>query len=358
MASVGKLADRARLEALVNDRLQAVEAPGATVALTVDGEPWSAGIGHADMERRRPIEADARFGLYSITKTVIATMILRLIEGRDSIVLDDTLQTYFPDLPIETPVPIRHVLNHTGGLSNYGHLLEYHEAVRAHPGTPWSDDEFLERTIATDLLFLPGHGWRYSNIGYLLLRQLLEQETGTSFPDIVRTYLGYPFGLETFSGAASLEDMRELTPGYGTALSGDDTVENVIPHYHPGWVSHGLVTSNAADVATFLDLLFEPGRLVKPSLLEQMLIGAPVAETHNWMVNPAYGLGLMMDIANQFGVVAGHTGGGPGYATAAYRFPDVRGHAVSAVALVNRDGSDVATDIVFAMVEQLASELE
>lgn len=357
MTSVGELAERAGLEALASERLKAAGAPGAVVALSVDGEPWSVGIGHVDLEGREGIAPDAQFGLYSITKTVIATMILRLIEGRDSIVLDDTLQAYFPSLPIETPVPIRHVLNHTGGLSNYGHLPEYHEAVRAHPDTPWSDDEFLERTIATELLFLPGHGWRYSNIGYLLLRQLLEQETGTSFPNIVRSYLGQPFGLESFAGAATLEDMRELAPGYGTTLSEDDTVKNVIPRYHPGWVSHGLVTSNAADLATFLDLLFEPGRLVKPSLLEQMLIGAPVAETHNWMVNPAYGLGLMMDIANRFGVVAGHTGGGPGYSTAAYHFPDVGGRRVSSVALVNRDGSDVATDIAFAMVERLAGEM-
>jgi D-alanyl-D-alanine carboxypeptidase len=354
MTSVGELAEQADVKALVGDRLRAAGAPGAVVALSVDGEVWSTGVGHTDLEGEVEIAPDARFSLYSITKTVISTMILRLIEGRDSIVLDDTLQAYFPSLPIETPVPIRHVLNHTSGLSSYGTTREYHDAVRAHPDTPWSDDEFLERTIATELLFLPGHGWRYSNIGYLLLRQLLEQETGTSFPNIVRSYLGRPFGLESFSGAATLEDASDLTPGFSTALSDNGTVENVSPRYHPGWVSHGLVTSTAADVARFLDLLFEPGKLVESSLLEQMLIGAPVAETHNWMVNPAYGLGLMMDIANQFGVVAGHTGGGPGYATAAYHFPDVHGHRVNSVALVNRDGSDVATDIAFGMVEQLA----
>jgi D-alanyl-D-alanine carboxypeptidase len=357
MTSVGQLADQAELGALASDRLQAVDAPGAVVALSVDGEPWSTGIGHTDLQRQYPIEADARFSLYSITKTVIATMILRLIEGRESIVLDDTLQAYFPLLPIETPVPIRHVLNHTSGLSSYGTTREYHDAIRAHPDTPWTDDEFLERTIASELLFLPGHGWRYSNIGYLLLRQLLEQETGVSFPNIVRSYLGRPFSLESFSGAATLDDVQGLTPGYSSALSANGAVENVVPHYHPGWVSHGLVTSNAADVATFLDLLFEPGKLVEPSLLEQMLIGAPVAETHAWMVNPAYGLGLMIDIANPFGVVAGHTGGGPGYSTAAYHFPDVHGHKVSSIALVNRDGSDVATDIAFAMVQRLASNL-
>jgi D-alanyl-D-alanine carboxypeptidase len=75
------------------------------------------------------------------------------------------------------------------------------------------------------------------------------------------------------------------------------------------------------------------------------------------MVKPSYGLGLMMDPGSRFGIVAGHTGGGPGYSTAAYLFPDVQGHRVTCVALVNRDGNDVATDIAFSIAARLADHL-
>jgi D-alanyl-D-alanine carboxypeptidase len=129
----------------------------------------------------------------------------------------------------------------------------------------------------------------------------------------------------------------------------------VIPRYHPGWVAHGLAVGTAEDVVRFLNLLFVERRVVASELVDEMLVGAPVAENHPWMVKPTYGLGLMMDPASPFGVVAGHTGGGPGYATAAYHFADVDGRRVSAVALVNRDGSDVATDIVFSLVRELAA---
>lgn len=78
----------------------------------------------------------------------------------------------------------------------------------------------------------------------------------------------------------------------------------------------------------------------------------PVRHTHPWMGKPSYGFGLMIDPFNRFGVVAGHTGGGPGYSAAAYHFPKVEGHSVTSVALVNRDGSDLATDIVFSIVER------
>ena len=356
MTPIERLATSANLEQTVANLLDGVDAPGAVVAFTLDGEMWTSGIGFTDLERTAPIGADARFSAYSITKTIIATLILRLVEGKDSLVLYDTLQAHLPGFPIATPIPIHHVLNHTSGLPSYGLTSEYHEAVRANPGTPWSDDEFVTRTMGDELLFLPGQRWHYSNIGFLYLRQLLEQETGLTFPQIVRGYLGYPLGLPSFSGAANLDDAQSLTPGYSTALSFDRTLENVIPRYHPGWVSHGLVTSTASDLARFLDLLFG-GEVLDAALLEEMLIGAPVGEVHPWMVKPAYGLGLMMDTAHRFGVVAGHTGGGPGYSTAAYHFPDVHGHRVSAVALVNRDGSDVATDIVFSLVDVLAERI-
>lgn len=62
-------------------------------------------------------------------------------------------------------------------------------------------------------------------------------------------------------------------------------------------------------------------------------------------------------MVNPFGVVAAHAGGGPGYATAAYHFPDVHGCQVSSVALVNRDGTDAAAAIIFAIVQHNASEM-
>jgi D-alanyl-D-alanine carboxypeptidase len=133
-------------------------------------------------------------------------------------------------------------------------------------------------------------------------------------------------------------------------LDPDADAVNVTSRYHPGWVAHGLVASTAADLVRFLDALVSGG-VVGPQSLEEMLIAIPVGETHPWMTEPSYGLGLMIDPANRFGVVAGHTGGGPGYSTAAYHFPDVAGRRVTSVALVNRDGSDIATDIVFSMAE-------
>jgi D-alanyl-D-alanine carboxypeptidase len=139
-------------------------------------------------------------------------------------------------------------------------------------------------------------------------------------------------------------------------LSPEDELEDITRRYAPGWVAHGLAGATAPETARFLEMLFA-GSLFDPTLLGDMLTGAPVAEQHPWMVKPSYGLGLMMDPGNRFGIVAGHTGGGPGYSTAAYHFPDLNGHRVTCVALVNRDGGDLATSIVFSIAAALADHL-
>lgn len=349
-------ASLAELEPLVQERLAAAGAPGAAIAIAIDGEATTAGFGHADLDRTVPMPADAVCSAYSITKTILAAMVMRLVDEK-ALGLDDPVQKYLPGLPVATPVGIRQLLNHTGGMPDYGGLAAYHEAVRAHPGEPWSEAEFLANTLGDELLFMPGHGWRYSNIGYLLLRLMLEREVGLRFAPLVRHVVAGPLGLNALRGVASLADMAGVAPGYSSYLAADETLAEVTRLYHPGWVAHGLVVSTAIDLARFLDGLLAGTLFFDQSLVGEMLLEAPVDETHRWMVKPAYGLGLMIDPASRFGTVAGHTGGGPGFSTAAYRFPDLAGHAVTIVALVNRDGGDTGTDIVFTLANHLAETL-
>lgn len=357
MPSTAELASTTHLEDLASDLILAVEAPGAAIAVSVDGDPWTAGIGHQDFDRRHPMPDDALFSLYSMTKMFLATLVVSMEELKDSLRLDDTLRSWLPDFPIERPITLRQILNHTSGLPSYGRTPEYLDARRAHPERPWTRAEFLAHTPGDDLLFLPGHGWRYSNIGYLLIRQILEEETGLQFPFLMRQYLSRPFDLPSLGGVATLDDVQSLTPGYSSAFNDEGRVENIIPRFHPGWIANGLATGTAIDVARFLDALLGDRRIVSGNLVDDMLAGLLLGERLPWIVEPAYGLGLMLDLQYPDAIVAGYSGSGPGYSVAGYHFPNVAGHRVSAVALVNRDGSDVATDLVFGMARQLATAL-
>jgi D-alanyl-D-alanine carboxypeptidase len=322
--------------------------PGVAVALFVDGEPrLEAAVGSRDLQGREPLDPEARFPIYSLTKTLLATAILQHIAaGRLS--LDDSIQQWLPALPLETPVTIRQLLNHTGGLPDYGGLPAYKADLRANPHRPWSGQEFLDQTLPAGLRFAPGTGWAYSNIGYLLLKLLLETRTGQILATALNRQLFAPLDLQATSVAGSLEDTWAWTPGYSGFWRDDGRRDDIRGRYHPGWVSHGLVTSTAADMARLFDALFA-GTLLPPDLLATMLKPVPVGATHPLFRHACYGLGLMLDPQSQYGLLAGHGGGGPGYAAGALCWPAAGGRRVVAVALANGDGGEVGLQVAAAV---------
>jgi D-alanyl-D-alanine carboxypeptidase len=140
-------------------------------------------------EDQRPASGPI-FLAYSITKSFIATLVLQLC-AEGPLGLDQPLAHWFPQVPRGSEIPLRALLNHTGGIPDYRSLGEYHRAVAASPSTPWSFDEFAAHTYAKGLAFPPGEGWDYSNPGYMLLRRVVEVATGESLPRLLaRRILG------------------------------------------------------------------------------------------------------------------------------------------------------------------------
>ena len=338
-----------RVVQLVTGHLRDAKTPGAGVAVIFDGEvAFAGGVGTRDLAGNEPLPDDARFYIYSITKTLLAAITLQLVE-RGEVGLDRTVQEYLPEYPLATPVTVRQVLNHTAGLRDYGGMAEYAAAVRAHPEAAWSENDFLDRTLTDGLLFAPGEGWSYSNIGYLTIKLLVERVTGLTLRELVVSRIAVPLGLVDTSVAETLDDTTVLTPGYSAWIDPEGPVVDVSRRYHPGWVSHGVVTSTAPELAQIIDAVFG-GRLVAPALLPEMLRPTRVPVDHPLFVEPSYGLGAMLDPGSPYGVVAGHGGGGPGYSAGALHFPNVGGRRVTTVALANSDRGDAGLPIAFGLV--------
>jgi D-alanyl-D-alanine carboxypeptidase len=336
--------------ALVEDALRADGAPGAAAAIMRDGHlAWAAGVGSSSPTRDRPLPTDACCYIYSITKLLLAALTLQLVE-QGQVGLDVAIQAYLPDLPLATPVSVRQLLNHTGGLPDYGAAPEYAAAVRAQPGRPWTADEFLARTLARGQLFTPGTGWAYSNIGYLIIKQLLERVTGLSLRAVVERQFATPLGLRATVIAESLEDARVLTSGYSAFFSADTTLQDSVPLYHPGWVAHGVAISTAGELARLVDAILN-GQLLSSASLASMLTPVRVPHAHPLFREPSYGLGVMLDPRAPRGQLAGHGGGGPGFATGALAATDAAGRRVTAVALVNHDRGETGLRIAHVLMQ-------
>lgn len=237
---------------------------------------------------------------WSFTKTCLAACALALV-GQGRLELDTPLAG--------RPFTLRHLLQHTSGLRDYGGLADYHTAVAAR-ATPWTDDEFLNRVRHEELLFRPGEGWAYSNVGYLLVRRLIETVTGMKLDAALRVTVLGPLGLEDVRIAEHPEDLKDG--------AWDDS------QYHPGWVAHGLLVGPPKSAALCLHGLMTQG-LLSPELLAAMCkrraLDVPL-DGRPWL-SAGYGLGVMMP-GVKGGECIGHTGGGPASVMAAYYFPKTR----------------------------------
>lgn len=226
---------------------------------------------------------------WSFTKTVIAAAALALVrDGR--LALDEPL----PD----RPCTLRQLLQHRAGLTEYGTLPAYHEAV-ARNEDAWPAAEMLARTAADRLVYEPGNGWGYSNIGYYFIRRLIEQTTGHALDDALDDLVLKPLGI---AGVRFAADRAHYSPDCD-----------------PRWVYHGLLVGPLQQAALLLQRLLT-GDLLPPPLLSAMcdryLVGGPIAG-RPWKT-PSYGLGLMIGETTGGELIAGHTGGGPGSAIAVY----------------------------------------
>jgi CubicO group peptidase (beta-lactamase class C family) len=237
---------------------------------------------------------------WSFTKTILAAAALVLVrDGR--LALDCSVGA--------RPFTLRQLLRHQSGLADYGGLAAYHEAV-ARGDEPWPVSELLERADAGRLRYEPGQGWGYSNIGYLMVRGLIEEAAGEDLSAAISGLVLRPLGVDGARIARTPADLAGVAMGS-------------VSSYDPGWAYHGLAVGPLRDAALMLDRLMT-GALLPPDLLAAMREAHPVSEPNPgrpWK-RPGYGLGLMSGIASSGHKVMGHTGAGPGSVIAVYHRPD------------------------------------
>jgi D-alanyl-D-alanine carboxypeptidase len=312
---------------------------GAAIALWADGAPvLTAGLGWRDAGRTVPMPADALLQTFSISKTLFAVVALRLAEdgGLD---LDGAV----PGSP--AGVTPRRLLNHTAGVPDYGMVPAYHEAVRTMPGRAWTRAEFMARTVEASG-FGPSGAFAYSNTGYMLLREAVEQASGQPMGAVLRRFVWAPLGLPRSRLADTWTDARDLAPGW-TAMWGGQ--QDAAATYDPGWVAMRSVLAPAGEVAAVFDAL-GGGRLLGAASLAAMMTPV-IAPGTDWLFGEkGYGLGLMLDRTSRYGVLAGHGGGGPGYSSGVLT-GEVGGRMVTAAALANTDGRELGMRIAAAMLE-------
>ena len=230
--------------------------------------------------------------IYSISKPFLAQAVLEL-----GVPLDSTIGQHLAQLaPAYASRTIGALLNHTSGLADYGYLKKYHAAVDAREPA-WSRDELLESCLVFPHTF---EGFQYSNIGYLLLRMLVEGATGLEYFEAIEQLVLHPLQIDDF-------EKWEVATHH-------------VPGYDPRWVYSGTFLGDEHKIASALARVLQH-RHEKfgfgPRGLTAGLL--PVGHENTGFVNPGYGYGVMAEAgdsrtrATELPKFIGHGGGGPGF---------------------------------------------
>jgi CubicO group peptidase (beta-lactamase class C family) len=245
--------------------------------------------------------ASSVFPWWSFTKTAIAICALRLVE--DGQLELDALRPH-------RPYTLRQLLQHRAGVPNYGALKAYHEAV-ARGDVPWSRERLLKAVAADRLDFPPGKGWAYSNVGYLFVRDAIEEAAGVSLRVALQELVLAPLQVPSVRLAETSSDFAEV-------------FWPPVRAYDPRWVYHGCLVGTPIDAGKVLHGLLTGG-ILKPATLRVMTedheLGGALAG-RPWTVC-RYGLGLMSGQMGEAGRAVGHSGAGPGCVNAVYHYPDL-----------------------------------
>ncbi len=291
--------------------------PGVSMALIQDGElVWSAAYGYADLAQEREMTVDAVCRAESISKSVTAWGVMRLVE-QGVIDLDAPVQGYLHDWQLpetdddQQAVTIRGLLSNTAGMPP-GSIGEEYQ--------PQSEMPTLRENLTQEahLIHEPGTGFLYSNPGFNLLELLVENVTGRDFAAYMADEILIPLGMQGASYAWRETYQASLPMGYEM----DGTP--VPPYVYPVKASGGLFAS-VEDLARFVSAEMA-GSYPDQSVLNQVsiqMLHTPQVEIPGLFgfVADAYGFGHFIETLPDGRKAVWHGGQGHGWMTHFHAVP-------------------------------------
>jgi CubicO group peptidase (beta-lactamase class C family) len=210
------------VDRVIDQALSSGRIVGVVALIALDGKVvYQRAAGLADREAGRTMRLDTLFRLASLTKPIVSTAAMILIDS-GQLALDDPvtrwLPAFRPALPNgeRPPITIRQLLTHTSGL-NYGFLQapgsDYQRAGISdgldEPGRSMEDN--LARLASVPLMFRPGEGWQYS-LSLDVLGAVIERVSGHTLPEAVKQLVTGPLGMKDTDFA--VRDAERLAAAY------------------------------------------------------------------------------------------------------------------------------------------------
>ena len=261
----------ARAFAILRDAVKEQAFPGAALAVGYQGKlTASHGFGRFTYDSDAPpITRETVFDIASVTKAVAATTVAMILFERGWLKLEAPVAQLLPEFvslspphqrPKREAVTVRMLLAHSSGLPAYEKLFEY-----AH-----DRKQLLRAAMTTPLASAPGTRADYSDIGFILLGEILERIAGEPLDQFAQREIFDRLGMARTWFIPPLELRQQIPPTEDDRTFRKRIIQGEVNDEN-AWVMGGIsghagVFASAPDLALFAECLLNGGApLLKPA---------------------------------------------------------------------------------------------
>ncbi len=174
-------------------------------------------FGFADIENRKEADSNTTYNAYSVTKTFTALAVLQLAEQK-KLDLAQPVFRYLPGVPYGSDITVRHLLTHTSGIANplplsWIHLKSEHKS--------FDRNRFFQKILLkyNGTRSEPNEKFAYSNLGYVLLGQIIEIISGRTYEEYIKHKIISVLGITDSELGFEIKDTVRHARGYHKKLS-------------------------------------------------------------------------------------------------------------------------------------------
>ncbi|CAM4936908.1 unnamed protein product [Rotaria socialis] len=331
------------IDEVINTAMKTQKIPGVALGVFRRGEIiFSKVYGYSNLEHEVPVKLETMFQSGSVGKQFTSMAIMMLVE-HEKLQLDDKIQKYFHDAPIEwANITIRNLLTHTSGMVSYSPDLNFQQA--------YTEDDVYNIIKSTTLIYQPGQQFSYSNFGYIMLGFLIQRVTNQSYANFIHEHIFRPLGMKTARIINETSIIPNRASGY---VFIDDHIINqpwVSPIFNT--MADGSFYFNIYDMVKWDEALYSDVLLKRQASFDEMW--SPVKLNGN--ITYEYGFGWsLLEAINGMRIIE-HGGSWQGFRTMIVRVPEDE-RTVFLFTNMNRPTVDVrkiAHDVLHIYNAQLA----
>jgi CubicO group peptidase (beta-lactamase class C family) len=245
----------AAMDAEIESAIASNRCPGGVLWLEHNGNSYHKAFGNrALIPAREPMTEDTIFDAASLTKVVACTPAVMLLVERGQLKLDALVKTYIPEFSGDGKelVTVRELLTHTSGLR---------EDIETK--TDWHGQaEAVKRECAEKLQTQPGTAFKYSDINFLLLGEIVQRVSRTPLEVFVQRELYTPLKMTDTGFLPPKEKLARIAPTEvvdGKPLRG--VVHDPTARHMGGVAGHAGLFTTASDLARYARMLLNLGEL-------------------------------------------------------------------------------------------------